>query len=45
VEHGQERYAFERFIAVGRAAGFVPDKVTMLVDTTNVGGAGAVQDS
>jgi len=45
VEHGQERYAFERFIAVGRAAGFVPDKVTLLVDTTNVGGAGAVQDS
>lgn len=45
VEHGQERYAFERFIAVGRAAGFLPDKVTLLVDTTNVEGAGAVQDT
>lgn len=45
VEHGQERYAFERFIAVGRAAGFLPDKVTLLVDTTPVGGAGAVQDT
>jgi hypothetical protein len=45
VEHGQERYAFERFIAVGRAAGFLPDKVSLLVDTTPVGGAGAVQDT
>jgi len=45
VEHGQERYAFDRLIAVGRAAGFLPDKVTLLVDTTAVGGAGAVQDS
>ena len=45
LEHGQERYAFERFIAVGRAAGFLPDKVKVLVDTTWVGGAGAVQDS
>ena len=26
LEHGQERYAFDRFIAVGRAAGFLPDK-------------------
>lgn len=45
VEHGQERYAFDRLIAVGRAAGFLPDKVTLLVDTTAVGGAGAVQDT
>lgn len=45
VEHGQERYAFERFIAVGRAAGFLPDKVTLVVDTMAVGGAGAVQDT
>jgi hypothetical protein len=45
VEHGQERYAFERLIAVGRAAGFLPDKVTLVVDTMAVGGAGAVQDS
>ena len=30
---------------VGRAAGFIPDKVTLLTDTTWVKGAGAVQDT
>jgi hypothetical protein len=45
IEHEQERYAFDRFIAVGREAGFIPDRVTLLTDTTNVKGAGAVQDS
>ena len=45
VEHGQERYAFDRFVAVGRAAGFVPDRVTLLTDTTRAKGAGAVQDT
>jgi transposase len=45
LENGQERYAFSRFIAVGREAGFIPDRVTMLTDTTNVKGAGAVQDT
>ena len=45
LEHGQERYAFSRFIAVGREAGFIPDRVTLLTDTTNVKGAGAVQDT
>lgn len=45
VEHGKERYAFDRFIAVGRAAGFIPDKVTLLTDTTPARGAGAVQDT
>jgi transposase len=45
VQHGQERYAFDRFIAVGRAAGFIPDKVTLLTDTTWAKGAGAVQDT
>ena len=45
VEHGQERYAFDRFVAVGRAAGFVPDRVTLLTDTTRARGAGAVQDT
>ena len=44
-EHGQERYAFDRLIAVGRAAGFIPDKVTLLTDTTWTKGAGAVQDT
>ena len=34
VEHGQERYAFDRLIAVGRVAGFIPDTVTVLTDTT-----------
>ena len=45
VENGQERYAFDRFIAAGRSAGFLPDRVTLLTDTTNVKGAGAVQDT
>jgi len=45
VEHGRERYAFDRFIQVGRVAGFIPDKVTLLTDTTPTKGAGAVQDT
>ena len=45
LEHSQERYAFSRFIAAGREAGFIPDRVTLLTDTTNVTGAGAVQDT
>ena len=45
VEHGQERYEFDRFITVGRALGFIPDKVTLLTDTAWVKGAGAVQDT
>jgi hypothetical protein len=45
VENGQEHYAFSRLIAVGREAGFIPDRVTLLTDTTNVKGAGAVQDT
>jgi len=44
-ENGQERYAFDRLVAVGRAAGFIPDKVTLLIDGTPVKGAGAVQDT
>lgn len=43
--YGKERYAFDRFIQVGRAVGFIPDKVTLLIDTTWVKGAGAVQDT
>lgn len=43
--YGKERYAFDRFIQVGRAAGFIPDKVSLLIDTTWVKGAGAVQDT
>lgn len=45
VEHGRERYAFDRFVQVGRAVGFIPDKVTLLTDTTPTQGAGAVQDT
>jgi len=45
IDNGQERYAFDRFIAVGRKAGFIADRVTLLTDTTNVKGAGAVQDT
>lgn len=45
LEHGKERYAFDRFIEVGREAGFVPPKVTLIVDTVAAKGAGAVQDS
>jgi hypothetical protein len=45
LENGQERYAFSRFITVGREAGFIPNRVTLLSDTTNVKGAGAVQDT
>jgi len=44
-KNGQERYGFNRFIAVGREAGFIPDRITLLTDTTNVKGAGAVQDT
>jgi transposase len=44
-EHGQERYAFDRLVAVGRAAGFIAGRVTLLIDGTPVKGAGAVQDT
>jgi len=45
LDNGQERYAFDRFIQVGREAGLIADKVTLLTDTTSVKGAGAVQDT
>ena len=45
VQHGQERYAFNRMLQVGRTAGFLPNKVTLLVDTLAQHGAGAVQDT
>ena len=45
IENGRERYAFDRLVEVGREAGFIPDKVTLLTDTTWVRGAGAVQDT
>ncbi len=45
IEHKKERYAFDRLIAVARTAGFLPDKLTLLTDTTWAKGAGAVQDT
>lgn len=45
VEGKQERYAFDRLLKVGRAAGFIPATVTALFDTTATGGAGAVMDT
>jgi transposase len=45
IEHEKERYAFDRFVKVGREAGFIPDRVTLLTDTTHTKGAGAVQDT
>jgi transposase len=45
IKNDQERYAFDRFVEIGREAGFIPDKVTVLTDTTSVKGAGAVQDT
>jgi transposase len=45
VQHGQERYAFNRLIRIGREAGFLPDQITVLVDSMAQHGAGAVQDT
>lgn len=45
VEHHQERYAFDRLLKVAREEGFLADKITMLIDSTNADGAGATQDT
>jgi hypothetical protein len=45
LKYGQERYAFERFLKVAREAGFLPEKVRQLLDSTPMKGAGAVQDT
>jgi transposase len=45
IEHHKERYAFDRFVTVGREAGFIPERVTLLTDTTRTKGAGAVMDT
>ena len=37
VKHKQERYAFNRLIRIGREAGFLPDKITVLVDSVDHG--------
>lgn len=45
INHEQERYAFDRLLALGREEGFIADKVTLLSDTTHAKGAGATQDT
>jgi hypothetical protein len=45
IEHAEERHAFNRLIRKGRAAGFLPDRITLLIDTTPQKGAGAVKDT
>jgi transposase len=45
LKNGQERYAFERFLTVAREAGFLPEKLRLLVDSSPQKGAGAVQDT
>jgi len=42
---GEERYAFQRFLKVAREAGFLPDKLRQLTDSTSMEGAGATQDT
>jgi transposase len=45
LKHGQERYAFDRFLKVARQAGFLPEKIRQLQDTMAMKGAGAAQDT
>ena len=45
LKHGQERYAFDRFLKVAREAGFLPEKMRQLQDTMAMKGAGAAQDT
>jgi hypothetical protein len=45
LEHGKERYAFDRFLKVAREAGFLPEKIRQLQDTMAMKGAGAAQDT
>lgn len=45
LQNGKERYAFERFLSVARQAGFLPEKLRLLVDSSPQKGAGAVQDT
>jgi hypothetical protein len=43
--HGQERYAFDRFLGVAHHAGFLPAKLRQLIDSSPLHGAGALQDT
>jgi len=44
VKHNQERYAFDRLLAVAHEEGFLADKVPLLSEPTNAKGAGATQN-
>ena len=45
LKHKEERYAFDRFLKVAREAGFLPEKLRQLVDSTSMKGGGAVQNT
>lgn len=45
VKHHQERYAFDRLLNVAREEGFLADRVTLLIDSTNAEDADATQDT
>ena len=45
LKHGKERYAFERFLTVARDAGFLPERIRQLLDSSPMKGAGATQDT
>jgi len=45
LKHEEERYAFDRFLKVAREAGFLPDKLRQVLDSTSMMGAGATQDT
>jgi len=44
-KHGKERYAFDRMVAVGREAGFLPPRLQVLIDSTHMLGASATEDT
>lgn len=45
VAYDEERYAFDQLLKYARAEDVLTDAVTILMDTTNAKGAGAVQDT
>ena len=45
LDHGHERYGFERFLKVAREAGFLSEKLRQLLDSSPMKGAGATQDT
>lgn len=45
LKNGEERYAFDRFLKIAREAGFLPDRLRQLIDSSSMEGAGATQDT